>query len=213
MSQIWSLLVFLLFVSCMIQAQKRNCFTTNDSKSPNTPCSFPFRFQGKLRRGCITEADPDRRHWCSTKTDQNLNHIAGQGYWGYCRRRNCPRSRSTNTTLNTPKPKPIQIPSSPTPKPQTPIQIQFPSPTRPSRPSLTNPSRNLQKDPSKGDYQPTEKEGTCGIPNAVGLIIGGKVTKRGELPFLAALGYKSGSGAMKYRCGGTLINRYSRPSL
>ena len=41
-------------------------------------------------------------------------------------------------------------------------------------------------------------------------IIGGEVTKRGELPYHAALGYdsKRRPGKKDYNCGGTLINRY-----
>ena len=58
-------------------SSRRQCLTTNDSPSSNTPCSFPFKFKGKLRRGCITEDDPDGRFWCSTKTDDNFNHIGG----------------------------------------------------------------------------------------------------------------------------------------
>ena len=56
---------------------RRQCLTTNDSPNSNVPCSFPFKFKGKLRRGCITEDDPDDRFWCSTKTDDNFNHIGG----------------------------------------------------------------------------------------------------------------------------------------
>ena len=34
--------------------------------------------------GCITDADPDNRFWCSTKVDDNLEHIGGGGHWAYC---------------------------------------------------------------------------------------------------------------------------------
>ena len=65
----------------------------------------------------------------------------------------------------------------------------------------TNPS-------ALGDYLPTAKAGTCGFPASVGLIKGGLDTKRGELAFMAALGYKASSNAnMTYNCGGSLINR------
>ena len=42
-----------------------------------------------------------------------------------------------------------------------------------------------------------------------GFIIGGEQTKRGELSYLAALGYRQKTGRIEYNCGGTLINRYS----
>ena len=67
-------------------------------------------------------------------------------------------------------------------------------------------------DPSAGDYHPTEKEATCGEYLGTGFIVGGEITKRGELPYHAALGYKSKRrgrrGKFDYNCGGTLINRY-----
>lgn len=40
-----------------------------------------------------------------------------------------------------------------------------------------------------------------------GQIIGGVVTKRGEIPFAALLGYQQTSDRIEYKCGGTLINR------
>ena len=43
-----------------------------------------------------------------------------------------------------------------------------------------------------------------------GFILGGNVTKRGELPYQAALGYRGKKGkGNSYNCGGTLINRYN----
>ena len=75
----------------------QTCRTTSDSPGPsqNKPCVFPFKFQDKIRYGCITDADPDGRYWCSTRTDDDLNHITGQGFWGYCMSQNCPKSRVT----------------------------------------------------------------------------------------------------------------------
>ena len=43
-----------------------------------------------------------------------------------------------------------------------------------------------------------------------GFIIGGEQTKRGELSYLAALGYRQKTGRIEYNCGGTLINRYMK---
>ena len=79
---------FLILVSPITNAQ--DCRTTSDSPSPNTPCVIPFKFQGKLRNRCITDADPNGKYWCSTKTDDNLEHIPGQGFWGYCEADSCP---------------------------------------------------------------------------------------------------------------------------
>ena len=60
------------------------CLTTIDSPTKDTPCAIPFKFNGKLKNGCTTETDPDGRFWCSTKVDDNLDHVGGQGFWGYC---------------------------------------------------------------------------------------------------------------------------------
>jgi len=64
-------------------------------------------------------------------------------------------------------------------------------------------------DTAAGNYHPTEGEFTCGEYLGDGFIIGGEETKRGELPYQAALGYKSVKrpGKYDYNCGGTLINR------
>jgi hypothetical protein len=56
-------------------------------------------------------------------------------------------------------------------------------------------------------YLPTYKEGTCGFHMSTGYIIGGTITKRGEMPFIAALGYSQVPGKINYGCGGTLINK------
>ena len=71
------------------------CLTTSDSPDKNTKCILPFKFNGVLRQGCITDTDPDGRHWCSTKVDENLEHIRfPNGYWGYCDK-SCPPLIST----------------------------------------------------------------------------------------------------------------------
>lgn len=40
---------------------------------------------------------------------------------------------------------------------------------------------------------------------STGLIVGGKVTKAGEFPHMASIGYKK-LGEIKFFCGGTLIS-------
>ena len=53
----------------------------------------------------------------------------------------------------------------------------------------------------------TEDDG-CGKSLDEGQIVGGKEAKIGEFPFMALLGYKAIPSVI-YKCGGTLINRYS----
>jgi hypothetical protein len=62
--------------------------TKGDGKGgkQNTPCAFPFRFDGKLHNGtCTNKGDPDGLFWCSTKTVGKLRrHRKKGGFWGYC---------------------------------------------------------------------------------------------------------------------------------
>merc|ERR1719481_105680 len=43
-------------------------------------CAFPFIHKGKVHTGCTKKGH--HSPWCSTKTDQNNNHITG--HWGDC---------------------------------------------------------------------------------------------------------------------------------
>jgi len=45
-------------------------------------CQFPFIVNGQSFSSCTSSGDS--RAWCSTKVDQNNNHISGVGEWGYC---------------------------------------------------------------------------------------------------------------------------------
>jgi hypothetical protein len=43
------------------------------------------------------------RYWCSTKLDGELEHIGGQGNWGFCRQ-SCPPITPVTTTTRRPRP-------------------------------------------------------------------------------------------------------------
>ena len=166
----------------------------------NTVCALPFKYNGKLYSTCTTEGDPDGKYWCSTKVDSNLDHVKGGGeiyrakikiskyskyfslgFWGYC-------SGKCGTETSTKRPTTKQPFLRPTTKKST--------------------LGSNTKDTSNGQYQPTEADGTCGLYLGTGFIIGGVETKRGELSFLANIGYKNRrTGKITYNCGGTLINR------
>ena len=91
-------------------------------------------------------------------------------------------------------------------------------------------------DTAKPDFHPLPENGHCGIKTKTGHIVGGRNAAKGEFPFMAAIGmvhilqscrsipfihsfsflhiifvstgYKrSGSSKLRYKCGGTLINR------
>lgn len=55
-------------------------------------CQFPFTYKGKLYFDCPPDPVEEGEFWCSTKTDQNGNHITGKGYFGLCDS-NCPRHK------------------------------------------------------------------------------------------------------------------------
>nr|ALS04428.1 matrix metallopeptidase 2 [Acartia pacifica]ALS04429.1 matrix metallopeptidase 2 [Acartia pacifica] len=61
------------------------CQTTTDA--PPKACVFPFRFNGELHQECapwVWGGDNQGRHWCSTNTDSNNNHVNEPGNWGFC---------------------------------------------------------------------------------------------------------------------------------
>jgi len=165
---------FAIFHVCLGQ----KCLTTSEGPKRQTECKIPWKFNGKLINGCTTETDPDGRWWCSTKIDNDLEHIGGGGNWGYC-------------SLDCPGPAPI---------------TEAP-PAAPTSAISGPPEPNGITDQEDGRYHPNENDGTCGEYLGTGFIIGGVVTKRGELPYQAVLGYKGRRGKVKYNCGGTLINR------
>lgn len=70
-----------------------------------------------------------------------------------------------------------------------------------------NSTKSPEEITASGTYQPTEREQSCGTYLGSGQIIGGVVTKQGEIPFAALLGYRQSINNIQYRCGGTLINR------
>jgi len=56
-----------------------------------------------LKNECTDEADPNGRYWCSTKVDSDLEHVEGQGNWGFCRPSCPPGATDPTTTRTTPR--------------------------------------------------------------------------------------------------------------
>ena len=54
-----------------------------------SPCQFPFIYKEVSRDGCITEADPDGKAWCSTKVDSDGVHVTNGQHWAHCSQQ-CP---------------------------------------------------------------------------------------------------------------------------
>ena len=63
---------------------------TVSGADPNKPCIFPFKFKDKPHYACILNPSPENKPWCSTKVDDQGNHIGGQGNWGNCDGSKCP---------------------------------------------------------------------------------------------------------------------------
>ena len=37
-----------------------------------------------MHNGCTNQQDPDGKFWCSTKTDEEHNHVGNEGNFGFC---------------------------------------------------------------------------------------------------------------------------------
>jgi len=90
-----SILIYVLCISVVIgkpnteseeydYGEENVCITSVDSSAPETECIFPFTFNNFTYNGCPTDPFDETKRWCSTKTDENGNHVTGDGTWGYC---------------------------------------------------------------------------------------------------------------------------------
>ena len=66
-----------------------------------------------------------------------------------------------------------------------------------------------------GLWRPNGTKRECGTRLGLGNIVGGKLTKHGDFPYMALLGYyhenilgREGTAGTYYTCGGSLINRW-----
>ena len=63
---------------------------------------------------------------------------------------------------------------------------------------------------NSGLWKPDSAKGECGKRNTVSNIVGGKIAKIGEYPWMALLGYNPPNipgNDLYYVCGGSLINK------
>ena len=60
------------------------CLTSDDSVNPEAECIFPFKYNNYTYHGCPLDPEDKTKRWCSTKTDENGEHIDGEDAWGYC---------------------------------------------------------------------------------------------------------------------------------
>ena len=71
-----------LYLAC----KEDSCITTRESTKKCTKCVFPFTYEGETFHTCTSVGEP--APWCSTKTDENGNHVPG--IWGFCDESKCP---------------------------------------------------------------------------------------------------------------------------
>jgi len=69
-------------------SSSRGCSTVG-GPGAGSQCQIPFIYKGISRDGCITEADPDGKAWCSTRLDSDGVHVANGKHWAHCSQQ-CP---------------------------------------------------------------------------------------------------------------------------
>merc|ERR1711981_499273 len=166
-------ILLILFESCFGQ----KCLTTNEGPRKATECKLPWKFNGKLLNGCTDETDPDGRYWCSTRIDDELEHVGGGGNWGYCDQ-NCP---------------PLGPPKTPAPAKKTP-GVKPP-------PNGISDQEDGRYHPNEADGTCGEYLGAGFILGGVETKRG-ELPYQAVLGYKSRRGRK-----VKYNCGGTLLNR------
>ena len=61
---------------------------------------------------------------------------------------------------------------------------------------------------STGKWKPSGSKKECGKRISLSNIVGGKITKNGDFPYMALLGKTASDGKILWSCGGSLINKW-----
>ena len=61
---------------------------------------------------------------------------------------------------------------------------------------------------STGKWKPSGSKKECGERVSLSNIVGGKITKNGDFPYMALLGNTASDGKTLWSCGGSLINKW-----
>ena len=80
----------------LLGQESRNECRTVGGPDPDQSCIFPFKFQDKIYNECPFDPDDPSKTWCSTKVDNNGNHVVGQKKWGHCSA-SCPETDKKET--------------------------------------------------------------------------------------------------------------------
>ena len=194
--------LLLLLISCFLLISESSCQLNcnltvfGGPSGPGIDCVFPFNFNGRAYSHCTIASEGDKRPWCPTKVRPNGVHSLGSDDWGYCDPR-CPfitREGLFIATGTTVKPglrkdRPLIVPLTTRRPTSRPITLS----TRKPRPKTTlDPASLAARNPGthRGTWLPTVDEGQCGFSASVGYVIGGSQASRGDMPFLALLGYQ-----------------------
>jgi len=87
------------------------------------------------------------------------------------------------------------------------LPVDFSQSDKPSRPSTTARPRDPKNNKESGQWRPSGDKGECGTTTTISNIVGGSITKLGDFPYMALLGYDV-FGQIYYTCGGSLINKW-----
>ena len=213
------LLQFASVLLLLHNSASQDCKKTVKGPDPNKPCVLPFTFQNTTYEECTNRVDPKRRFWCSTKTDEDGNHVVGGGHWGYCNPEcnfgdavNWPeeddgvglREAVLNSTSTTSRPSTTTRRF--TRRPPTTTAVRKRPISHPNQTKLSGNSRD-------GNWLPDPERGECGYQTTAGYIVGGRDARPGRFPFMAAVGYKPPKSTsfrtaeVLFNCGGVLINK------
>jgi hypothetical protein len=75
------MLILLSYVN-IIKEPNECCYVTEDERNITRKCIFPFKFNGLKYHGCVADDEFAGKFWCSTKVDEEREHVSG--FRGQC---------------------------------------------------------------------------------------------------------------------------------
>ena len=80
-----------IFPFIMDDLKFHNCTDHKDPHGEFLCSTKSITLDGRKFYNCTNYQDIDDKFWCSTKTDSNtLEHVGGNGFWGFCEEEKCP---------------------------------------------------------------------------------------------------------------------------
>ena len=79
-------------------AEYENCVTVA-GPSTGMKCMLPFKFDEFTFNACPSDPSPTGKPWCSTKVDDNGEHVYGGPHWGECSS-DCPTENERTMSIS-----------------------------------------------------------------------------------------------------------------